>query len=243
MRIIKVSATASSNLLAREWYQENPKSSVVCFVAGNQTQGRGQRGAGWISNAGENLTFSVLFPTPGVKVKDQFQISAGTGLTVLAALRELNINNLKLKWPNDIMAANKKIGGILIENILSGGSIGATIIGIGLNINQTVFPELPKAGSLKMITGANYDVDEVLHKVLNHLSVILQAISEGEKEKLMQDYEDVLFRKNKVSTFQKEDNSFFTGIIKGVTPTGLLQILLEDDILQTFELKQLKLLY
>lgn len=243
MRIIKVNATASTNILAREWYQSNPKSPQVCFVAENQTQGRGQRGAGWVSNPGENLTFSVLFPSPGVEINRQFQLSAGTGLAILEGLKDLRINNLKLKWPNDIMAANRKIGGILIENILSGGSIGATIIGIGLNVNQTVFPQLPLAGSLKLETGINYNLEEVLKKILDHLSLNLQAIFEGRNENLMQEYEEVLFRRNKVSTFQKEDSSLFAGIIKGVTPTGLLQVLVEDETLQTYELKQLKLLF
>ncbi|HSI69615.1 MAG TPA: biotin--[acetyl-CoA-carboxylase] ligase, partial [Gillisia sp.] len=169
MRIIKVSATESTNNFAREWFVANSVTSPVVIIAREQTKGRGQRGAGWVSNAGENLTFSIIYPLPKVEIQDQFIISAGVGLAILRALNSLKINKLKLKWPNDIMAANFKIGGILIENILSNGVIAASIIGIGLNVNQLDFPGLPKAASLALVTGKQYDLEEVLSLVIKEV--------------------------------------------------------------------------
>lgn len=243
MRIIKVSATESTNILAREWYHLNRNTAAVCIHAYEQTLGRGQRGASWISKAGENLTFSVLYPKPAIKIQDQFILSAGIALAILLALKELKINDLKLKWPNDIMAANLKIGGILIENILNNGSIGATIIGIGINVNQIYFPGLPKASSLNLVAGGAFEIALVRDLILKNIETVMEQFKEGNAGDILADYEEKLFRKNKISTFQLPDDSFLTGIIKGVTPTGLLKVEVEDSIIRTFDLKELKLLF
>ncbi|MFO8146594.1 MAG: biotin--[acetyl-CoA-carboxylase] ligase [Bacteroidota bacterium] len=243
MRIIKVSATESTNILAREWYQLNRNTSPVCIHAYEQTSGRGQRGASWISNAGENLTFSVLYPKPSIKIQDQFILSAGIGLAILLTLKELKINNLKLKWPNDIMAANLKIGGILIENILNNGSIGAAIIGIGINVNQLSFSGLPKASSLNLVAGRTFEIALVRDIILKNIEAIMLGFKEGNGGDILAEYEEKLFRKNKISTFQLPDDSFLTGIIKGITSTGLLKVEVEDSIIRTFDLKELKLLF
>lgn len=242
MRIIKVSATESTNILAREWYQANNILAPVCFVANEQTSGRGQRGASWISNAGENLTFSVLYPKPDLQIKEQYGLSAAVGIAILSALKEFEIKNLKLKWPNDIMAANFKIGGILIENILSNGSIGASIIGIGLNVNQLSFPGVPKASSMLLLSGEKFQTEEVLNVILEKLEEILFEIW-GNVDRILSEYENMLFRKDKVSTFQMPEGSFLTGIIKGITSTGLLKVQVEDNTIKTFDLKELKLLF
>ncbi len=243
MHIIKVSATESTNILAREWYQLNRNTAPVCIQAYEQTSGRGQRGASWISNAGENLTFSVLYPKPKIQIKDQFILSAAIGLAILVALKELKINNLKLKWPNDIMAENLKIGGILIENILNNGSIGTAIIGVGVNVNQIAFPGLPKASSLNLVAGRTFEVAHVRDVILKNIERIMLNFKEGKVGDILADYEGKLFRKNKISTFQMPDDSFLTGIIKGITSTGLLKIEVEDSIIRTFDLKELKLLF
>lgn len=243
MIIIKVSATASANSFAREWCQSNKNLTPTCIHALDQISGRGQRGASWLSNAGENLTFSVIYPNPEVSVQSQFVLSAGVGLALLDALNELKINNLMLKWPNDIMAENFKIGGILIENILNSGKIETTIIGVGLNVNQLVFSGLPKAASLKSLTQRDFDTETVLERILEHLEKFLKSLSKTPEAEILSRYEKELFRKNKASTFQLPDGNLLTGIIKGVTPAGLLKVQMEDDSIKIFELKQLKLLF
>ncbi|TVZ27405.1 BirA family biotin operon repressor/biotin-[acetyl-CoA-carboxylase] ligase [Gillisia sp. Hel_I_86] len=243
MHIIKVSATESTNSLAREWFNTNKYDSPICIIASNQTSGRGQRGARWVSNAGENLTFSVIYPKPSVDITDQFLISAAVGLQLLKALKQLKINNLKLKWPNDIMADGYKIGGVLIENILQNNQIGASIIGIGLNVNQVDFPELPKAASLKNLTGTIYATEEVLSVILEHLEKMITSNDNSFFEAVLEDYETNLFRRKKASTFQLKDGSLLIGIILGVTPSGLLKLKVEDEEIRTFDLKELKLLF
>ncbi len=243
MIIIKVSATASTNSLAREWCQSNKNLSPTCIAAFDQISGRGQRGAYWLSNAGENLTFSVIYPNPAVCVQSQFLLSAGVGLAILDALNELKINDLSLKWPNDIMAANFKIGGVLIENILKSGKIGTSILGVGINVNQLVFPGLPKAASLKSLSKKDFDTDSVLDLILKHLEHFLNGLNKTPGVEILSRYEKALFRKNKASTFELPDGNLLTGIITGVTPTGLLKVTLEDELLKTFDLKELKLLF
>jgi BirA family transcriptional regulator, biotin operon repressor / biotin---[acetyl-CoA-carboxylase] ligase len=243
MRIIKVSATESTNNFAREWYAVNSLVTPVVIVASDQTKGRGQRGAGWVSNAGENLTFSIIYPSPKIKIPDQFLIGASVGLAIIKALNSLKINKLKLKWPNDIMAANFKIGGILIENILSNGAIAASIIGIGLNVNQLTFPGLPRAASLSSVTGRDFDLDEVLSLLLEELELGMNKVGVLSSEVIIREYELSLFRRDKISTFELPSGEFLTGIIKGISPTGLLNVQVEDNIIKKFDLKELKLLF
>jgi len=243
MLIIKVSATASTNSFAREWCQSNQNLSPTCFQAFDQVSGRGQRGAKWVSNAGENLTFSVIYPNPQVSLQSQFVLSAGVGLALLDALRELKFNSLTLKWPNDIMAANFKIGGILIENILNTGKIENSIIGVGLNVNQIDFPDLPKAASLKSISKRDFDLESILKTILEHMGKFLNGLNKTQDSEIFSRYEKELFRLNKASTFELPDGNFLTGIIKGITSSGLLRVQLEDDIIKTFDLKELKLLF
>ena len=243
MHIIKVNATESTNSLAREWFNTNKNDSPICIIASDQTSGRGQRGATWVSNAGENLTFSIIYPKPSVEISDQFLISAAVGLQILRALKQLKINNLKLKWPNDIMADGYKIGGVLIENILQNNVISASIIGVGLNVNQVHFPELPKAASLKNLTGTIYSTEEVLSLILEQLEKMMYSSDNSFFENVLKDYEASLFRRKKASTFQLKDGSLLIGIILGVTPSGLLRLKVEDEEIRTFDLKELKLLF
>jgi len=243
MHIIKVDATESTNSLAREWFNTNRNNSPICIVASDQTSGRGQRGAKWVSNAGENLTFSVIYPKPCIAISDQFLISAAVGLQIIKALKLIKINNLKLKWPNDIMADNYKIGGVLIENILQNNVITASIIGIGLNINQVHFPDLPKAASIKNLTGTIYSIDEVLSMILEKLDDMILSNDNSFFKNVHEDYEAGLFRRNKASTFQLKDGSFIVGIILGVDHSGLLKLKVEDEEIRTFDLKELKLLF
>lgn len=243
MRIIKVNATKSTNSLGREWYHSNKGENATVIVAKEQTMGRGQRGASWVSNAGENLTMSIVYPSPNVKISDQFLLSAGAGLVIINCLKGLKINNLKLKWPNDIMAANSKIGGILIENILSNGSIAACVIGVGLNVNQEIFPGLPKASSLKSLTAKTYDLDELLRLFVEGFQVFFEELKNLPAGRILSNYEEVLFRKDKTSTFELPNGQFLTGIIKGISPNGLLKVQVEDTVIRTFDLKELKLLF
>ena len=151
-------------------------------------------------------------------------------------------NKIKIKWPNDLLFEGKKICGILIENVIK-NKLNSTIIGIGINVNQTEFNNLHKASSLKMITGIHYNLDEILHSIIKNTKYYSSILEEGKYEDVKNEYEMSLFRKNKPSTFKDEKGELFPGFIKGVTKYGKLQVLMEDEIVKKFDLKEIQLLY
>ncbi|NCP90405.1 MAG: biotin--[acetyl-CoA-carboxylase] ligase, partial [Flavobacteriales bacterium] len=150
---------------------------------------------------------------------------------------------LSVKWPNDILSEDKKICGVLIENVIKQNRFKASIIGVGLNVNQTNFEDLPKATSLKLLTGTTFSLDEVLHTMIKFLKYYFMILRKEEYFFLKQEYESYLFRKNKPSTFKDAEGSVFSGIIKGISNAGNLRVLIEDDIVKEFDLKDVSLLY
>lgn len=243
MDIIKVNATDSTNSLAREMFKDNPKMPVTCVVAKVQIKGRGQRGTNWLSERGQNLTFSILFPEPGIPVSHQFLLSASVATAIVNALRKFNVPKLKIKWPNDIMAGNYKVGGILIENVISEGNLATSIVGIGINVNQIDFENLPHASSLKLVTGIHFSIEELLHQLLISIEGKLKDLSLKRADQILNSFKKRLFRLQVPSTFQMPNNSLFTGMIEDVSSIGKLVVKLEDNDLKEFDLKEIKLCY
>ncbi len=242
MHLIKVSAINSTNSFAREMFKENPHMPATCIVADRQLEGRGQRGTIWESKPGQNLTFTVVFPRPGFSISHQFLLSAVVATSIVGSLKKLNIPKLKVKWPNDIMSAGLKIGGILIENVITENRVGATVIGIGLNVNQTDFKGLPLAGSLRTVTGQSYDRDEVLNVILGDLEKELPGMGDLHAEEILERYKKHLFRIHIPSTFQLPDQSLFPGIIEDVSLSGKLVVRREDGS-REYDLKEIKLCF
>lgn len=211
--------------------------------AQNQTKGKGQLGSKWEVKNGKNLTFSVFFNASFLEISHQFYLNCAVSLSVYNVLKRLLLPQLSIKWPNDILSGNKKISGILVENIIKSTSEVYSVIGIGLNVNQIEFDPMFKASSLKNIIGNQFNLDELLILLVSELKVQLEKLRSRKFEELHLVYEDVLFRKNKPSTFKNVEGQIFLGFIKNVTPNGKLQILLEDDVLKEFRLKEVSLLY
>jgi BirA family biotin operon repressor/biotin-[acetyl-CoA-carboxylase] ligase len=222
--------------------QESLENYTV-VVAKKQLQGRGQMGTQWQSEASKNLTASIYAKVAYLEIHQAFYISMATSLALLKVLREFHLRQLYVKWPNDILADNLKIAGILIENSIKNTLMETTIIGIGLNVNQTQFGDLSQATSLKSITGVDHDLDQLLKRLAEQVVVEMKRLETGELENVKNDYEAALFRKDKPSTFQTPEGHRFSGFINGVTELGLLQIRVEDNILKTFDLKDIKLLF
>jgi len=212
-------------------------------VTDQQRMGRGQMGTHWQSETGKNLTFSVLKHFDDFKAIDRFQLNIFTSLALVAALKELQVPNIAIKWPNDILSGTSKICGILIENTLSGDKIQHAIIGIGLNVNQNTFDNLENVSSLKLLLGRNLNLDELLDQILVHLKKEFQNLETHTESSFWKSYENLLFRKDKPSTFSDKEGNIFMGFIRGVSKNGKLKVTLEDDILKEFDLKELKLLY
>ncbi|MCK0191334.1 biotin--[acetyl-CoA-carboxylase] ligase [Arenibacter sp. F20364] len=243
MQLIKLSATDSTNAYLKDLMFNNKIGDFTVVMAHTQLKGRGQMGTNWLSEPGKNLTFSVLVKSIDRLVSEQFLLNIYVSLAIYEALSLLQVPDLKIKWPNDIMSGHCKICGILIENILSGQHIQASIVGIGLNVNQLTFNNLPNVSSLKLLLGRSLDLDELLSKIVENLKDLLGNSGAGDRKDLVERYESRLFRKDKPSTFKNQDDQIFMGFIKGVSSTGKLKILLEDNVLEEFNLKEVKLLY
>lgn len=243
MNIIKLNAIDSTNTYLRELASKKTLDDYTVVVTKFQSKGRGQRGASWSSQKDKNLMFSVFKRNCCVSVDDQFYISMVTSLAIIKTLQFFQVPKLVVKWPNDILSEQMKICGILIENVIKHNEIEGTIIGVGLNVNQTQFKRLPQASSILNLTGMIYNPEELLAKIMEYLMFYFEKLEQGKQDYIKRAYEALLFRKNKPSTFQKKDGELLLGFIKGVNTNGNLQLLIEDDIIQEFELKEIKLLY
>ena len=240
-QIIKLDATDSTNLYLKNLLSSTSPKDYTVVVTRKQLKGRGQMGTVWESEEGKNLTFSILKSFETFEADRQFQINMAVSLGLYTALTQLNVPNITVKWPNDIMSGSKKICGILIENILSGTQITKSIIGIGLNVNQNSFGNLSNASSLTTVTGQTFDLDFVLHSILEKLRVFLSPLEGGQVSSLKNKYESLLFRKDVVSTFKKNDETLFSGIVRGISTSGQLMLEQEDTVLSYYSLKEVSL--
>jgi BirA family biotin operon repressor/biotin-[acetyl-CoA-carboxylase] ligase len=218
---------------------ENTVFEGTVIITDNQTAGRGQRGNAWEASAGENLTFSLVLKPNFLKASDQFQLNVAISLGVLDFLSEFIDGDLSVKWSNDIYYQDKKMGGILIENSLQGYQIGHSIIGIGLNINQTDFGNL-RATSLRNITQnpLKYDLSDTLKKLLENLEINYLKIKNNEYKLLKNKYLANLFRFREYHYF-KSNNQQFLGKIIGIDETGKLGIETDGNVIY-FDFKEVQ---
>ena len=178
-------STESTNKALRETSAASDNLSVLATV--EQTAGRGQGVHTWHSTPGLNLTFSILFRPSGLSSGDILLITCATTLGLCDYLGSKGVR-ARIKWPNDIWVGDRKICGILIENKLSSGRVAESIIGIGLNLNETLWPpELPNPVSLREITGACYDTHAELEKVAGKICRRLSDIDSAPGRKALQE--------------------------------------------------------
>ena len=242
MNIIKLDAIDSTNNYLKKIILNEGINDYTVVTAKFQTQGKGQLGTEWESEHSKNLICSVYKKEINIKVQDQFVISALVSLALIKTLRKVNLSNIHIKWPNDIMSDNKKICGILIENIVKENYIKDTVIGIGLNVNQTIFNNLPNAASIKNLIGTTCSIDEILKDLVKNIKYYFNELDKSSINSIFEKYEDALFRINKPSTFKNSKGEVFSGYIKGVSRSGKLNVMLEDNLVESYDLKEISML-
>ena len=186
--LIELSEIDSTNMYAMEQIHAQKALSGSVYQTDFQTNGKGQHGRIWESNRGENLLCTYILELNALKKgknwvpTEQLGLSAAVAMGAQAFFMEFAGEETKIKKPNDIYWRDRKAGGILIENIVRGTDWNWTVIGIGLNINQTHFSnEAGKPVSLKQITGKDWDIKAMQKKLAEALSASLNLwISEGE---------------------------------------------------------------
>lgn len=243
MKLIKLNATDSTNDFIKQLAISQILENYTVVSAESQLKGRGQMGSTWTAESGKNLTFSIFLGNTLSSVDSIYNLNVAVALSILQVLKSQNIPELKIKWPNDIMSANKKVGGILIENTIKNNNEIQSIIGIGLNVNQQNYEGLPQASSLCLTTGQFYDCEELLIKIIAQLKENVALITEKNSEVLWEKYHQFLYKKDIPSAFENKSGFQFMGIIKQVIANGQLEVLMEDDALKLFNIKELKMLY
>lgn len=238
---IHIDQTPSTNTLVKSYQQEGNLIDFTLVYTDHQTQGRGQMGANWTSEKAKNIACSLYKEFKGVSINQQFIISMIVSLSIVEALEDIKVPNIAVKWPNDIYSGSKKIVGILIETTMSGREISSAIIGIGINVNQTNFDDLPQANSLINILGKPTDRTYLLHLILEKFTKWYHQMDRG-YEFVKKVYESKLYRKDKVSLFKGESIGTTNGIIKGINQKGQLLIDIEDKGILNFNLKEVTLL-
>lgn len=222
----------STNDEARRRISDLDNLSVLSAM--EQTSGRGQRGNTWSAKAGENLTFSIVLKYgssqfPEIRALDQFVISEITALSVVDLLAAHGID-AKIKWPNDIYVGDRKICGILIEHSVRETMLSSSIIGVGLNVNQTEFnPFLPNPVSMltchRERSEGSYAVDIILQEYMDIFCRYMDRYLNitGGMTRLRKLYLSQMWRKDVPARFiDNSDGHEFEGIIRGLSDIGLL---------------------
>lgn len=242
MKLIKLNAIDSTNVFLKGLSSKQEVQNFTVVTAENQLNGKGQMGSKWDSELGKNLIMSILIKDFLFNNEPVFNLNVVVSLAVIRTLKKFNIPELSIKWPNDIMSANKKIGGILIENSFKGDGKITSIVGLGLNVNQLNFQNLPRASSLALLCNTTFDKEEILLVIVSEVEKII-ANYHNQSSVLWQEYTNKLFKIEIPTAFKDDQEIHFMGIIKGVSDIGRLQIMLEDDNVRDFSLKEIQMLY
>ena len=241
MNIVKLNAINSTNTFLKDLVKKSTTKNWTVVVTENQTSGKGQLKNKWSSKKGKNLTFSVLCKFNKLNIENSFYLNCAISLAIYNVLKGFIPAKLSIKWPNDILSFQKKICGILIENTVSNGKVLYAIIGIGLNVNQEKFPKnLPNATSLKIITNQNFNKNELLKLLVEEIKTQVELIVNEQFVELKKSYENVLYRINEPAMFKNNLNRIFLGKIKGITNQGKLMVELENETIETYDLKEIK---
>ncbi|MEI7802005.1 MAG: biotin--[acetyl-CoA-carboxylase] ligase [Bacteroidota bacterium] len=220
--IHRLDETLSTNMYASLLLQQKNVAEGTIVIAENQTAGRGYSGDVWQSEPGKNLLASIIYNPHFLKAKNQFFLNQAVSLGVYDALKILSGKELKLKWPNDIVFKDKKLCGLLIENSVSGNWLQHSIIGIGVNVNQTEFPvHAGNPVSLKAINKKEYFIEGVLEKIAEQVEARYLQFRRNEIQQLQRDYMEALYRLEE-EHFYKTAQGKVKAKIVGLNPEGKL---------------------
>ncbi len=229
LRFQKLGST-QDHLLDLLKLEEPPEGTVV--IAEEQTHGRGQEGNIWESEAGKNLTFSLLLRPHFLRAEHQFSLNRMISLAMIRFLRKTAGGELpfSIKWPNDLYIGNKKAGGILIQHAVQGPYLEYSVIGIGINLNQTDLKAAgPNPTSLALETGNYYSPDDTLEQTMESVSEHY-SILQSDPARLEQPYLDLLYQRGSRKKYLIRDEKV-EGMISGVDEYGRLLVMTGSGML------------
>lgn len=240
MNLIKLNATESTNSFLKDLSRKSTLDNFTVVWANEQYNGRGQMASSWISELGKNLTFSVLVRFEDLDLIHSFYVSKIVSISVFECVKTFLDCSLSIKWPNDIMAAGSKLAGILIENSVKKTKVAQSIVGIGLNVNQISFEDLPNATSFKKISKKEFQLESILNSFMKRLEKNVDLLRNMKLDEIDNIYFKSLYKMNQPSMFNDDEGNLFMGKIIGVSKLGKLQIELENGSVSEFDLKEVK---
>lgn len=239
--LIELQEVNSTNHYAERILRNGEVEEGTVIHAWSQTDGKGQGENRWQSEPGQNLTLSIILHPLFLQPGRQFILNKAISLGVLDAVSHY-LDGVKIKWPNDILAGSKKIGGILIRHTVEGVLLKDSIVGIGLNVNQKDFgPGLPDAASLAMILHREVDLKELLTRLCDAMEMRYSRLKEEEVSPLETDYCNALLGIRQERIFLVEGKPV-SGTIQGVDEFGRLLVEHPGDGLRAYAHKEIEYL-
>lgn len=226
----------STNNYAMQLIENNQARHGDVWYARYQSQGKGQRGKQWQSEKDKNIHLSIVLKADEISISNTFYLLAAMALAArnFFAKYVYDDKKVKLKWPNDIYWGDIKAGGILIENKINGQNWQWSVVGFGININQEVFEGQisNKAISLKMITGIDFNVEELARELSNEAYAMYSIFLAGEYQQILKQYNSHLYKRSEKVRLKKKNVGFVAEIV-GVNNAG--KLLAKNGMLQEFD--------
>jgi BirA family biotin operon repressor/biotin-[acetyl-CoA-carboxylase] ligase len=240
---ICLNSVDSTNKYAQELISKTNPIEGTVIRAEEQYAGRGQFGSEWKSMPGENITISIILCPKFMLVKHQFYLNAAIALGVYDFVKQILQSTVSIKWPNDIYIGEKKVAGLLIENILRGAYLDKTIVGIGININQIDFdPSLPNPTSLCLECQNKFSIDDLLFQLYACLERQYFRLQKGSFQNIIKDYQKCLLGMDIIRKYKLSDGTIIEAEIVGVEENGRLLVKYNETI-RSFDLKEISVLF
>jgi BirA family biotin operon repressor/biotin-[acetyl-CoA-carboxylase] ligase len=230
-------STDSTNNYAMAKVHAGLAKHGMAWFAREQTAGKGQRGRAWVTGNNENIALSIVLEPTWLNPSRQFEISVAVSLGCYEFFMARAGEGTSIKWPNDIYWRDRKAGGILIENVIHGNTWAFVVAGIGINVNRTSFgKELRNAVSLRQIKEGEYDCVELAAELYTAVMSRIERLKTGSFDELLENYNNVLYKRNMLAKFKK-DNIVFSATVKCITSRGTL--LLDNGVETEFDFGEL----
>jgi BirA family transcriptional regulator, biotin operon repressor / biotin---[acetyl-CoA-carboxylase] ligase len=226
---------STNDVVAKLLGEQHPYEGAL-VITDHQTAGKGQRGNSWEAEPGLNLTFSFLLCPRFLSLDQQFMLNIVVALGIHDFLSAFIQQGLKIKWPNDLYVQDRKIGGILIENVIKQYVIESSVVGIGINVNQKQY-QYTAATSLALECDYHFELTNLMDRLLPSIECRYLQLKTGKKKSLIEDYLKNLYWMGEERIFKGSD--LFKGEITGIDPSGKLCVKVNGQT-RAFDIKQIQ---
>lgn len=236
---IKFDRLDSTNNYATAHLAKDAWTEGTVVLAATQDNGRGQINNRWESEAGKNILMSIYLQPSFLPVSRQFLISKVIALGIVEVLAQ-KLENVRIKWPNDVYVGNQKIAGILIENAIMGNTLAYSVVGIGLNVNQQQFSaELPNPVSIYQLLQCETPLDVLLENLLTAIDRFYHLLRDGRFSEIDEAYLNKMYQLGIQASYVDKDGAF-TATLQGVHTDGRLKLLSTDGAIRYYHFKEVE---